>query len=237
FLRGGELENHVVQLDGADMGSFRQNRADRNLTMNTDAIGDIQVKTAAIDASSPLGTGAVINVATKSGTDTFHGALGASFTPESWNGDNAGTGDVRFNKIIQPDLSLSGPIVAGKVWFFAGYRYTRQFSGISRTASQIATLSALQPGYEPFDNSVLSHNYYVKLTAQLSPKHQLYAFWERDQHPEDGNREIYAEPLRANLVGGSGYAARLQSIWGSSVTTRVMLSYNDKTTSGGLFQD
>ena len=58
FLRGGELENHVVQLDGADMGSFRQNRADRLLTINTDSVSDIQVKTGGVDASSPLGSGA-----------------------------------------------------------------------------------------------------------------------------------------------------------------------------------
>ena len=62
MMRGGELENHVIQLDGADMGSFRQNRADRLLTFNTDAVSDVQVTTGAIDASTPLGSGAVVNV-------------------------------------------------------------------------------------------------------------------------------------------------------------------------------
>ena len=143
MMRGGELENHVIQLDGADMGSFRQNRADRLLTFNTDAVSDVQVTTGAIDASTPLGSGAVVNVSTKSGTDSFKGVVGAVFTPESWNGNNAGEGTVRFNEILQPDLSLGGPVVKGKLWFYGAYRYTRQFSGLGRTPEQVALLTAL----------------------------------------------------------------------------------------------
>ena len=189
MMRGGELENHVIQLDGADMGSFRQNRADRLLTFNTDAISDVQVTTGAVDASTPLGSGAVINVSTKSGTDQFRGAVGTVYTPESWNGNNAGAGTVRFNQILQPDLSLGGPILRGKLWFFGAYRYTRQFSGLGRTAEQVALLSALKPGFTPFNNSVLSNNYYGKLTGQISSRHQWTAFYERDIHPEAGDRE------------------------------------------------
>lgn len=234
FLRGGELENHVIQMDGADMGSFRQNRPDRLLTMNTDSVADVQVKTGGIDASSPLGSGAVINVATKTGTDRIQGAVSAIFTPESWNGDNAGDGSVRYNEVFQPDLSLSGPIVKGKAWFFASYRYTRVNSGIGRTAAQIATLKAVKPDFEPFDNQIRSHNYYLKLTTQLSPKHQAFAFYQQDTHPETGDREWYAQPLAVTSAGGTGVGARLQSIWGSSVTTKVMASYNNKTTNGSF---
>lgn len=230
MVRGGELENHVIQLDGADMGSFRQNRADRLLTLNTDAIGDVQVKTAAVDASVPLGSGAVINVSTKSGTDQFKGAVGALFTPESWNGNNAGEGTVRFNEIFQPDVSIGGPLRRGKLWVYGAYRYTTQTSGIGRTQDQIALLTALNPGFKPFNNRVKSHNYYVKGTAAISSKHQLVAFWEQDRHPEEGNRETYAQNIFVTEAGGMGVGARLQSAWSSSVTSRIMASYNDKTT-------
>ncbi len=229
MMRGGELENHVVQLDGADMGSFRQNRADRLLTFNTDAISDVQITTGTVDASTPLGSGAVINVSTKSGTDQFRGVAGIIYTPESWNGNNAGAGTVRFNEILQPDLSLGGPILKGKAWFYGAYRYTRQYSGLGRTPEQVALLTALNPSFEPFDNSVLSHNYYLKGTAQISPKHQVVAFWERDLHPEAGDREWYTEPLAVSAQGGTGIGVRLQSVWGSTLTSRIMGSYNDKT--------
>ena len=234
MMRGGELENHVIQLDGADMGSFRQNRADRLLTFNTDAVSDVQVTTGAIDASTPLGSGAVVNVSTKSGTDTFKGVAGAVFTPESWNGNNAGEGTVRFNEIFQPDLSLGGPIVKGRVWFYGAYRYTRQYSGIGRSAEQLALLKALNPAFEPFDNSVLSHNYYAKLTGSLSSKHQWVAFYENDTHPEGGDREWYTEPLAITSAGGTGIGVRLQSVWNSSLTSRVMGSYNNKSTNSSF---
>lgn len=230
MVRGGELENHVIQLDGADMGSFRQNRADRLLTLNTDAIGDVQVKTAAVDASVPLGSGAVINVSTKSGTDQFKGAVGVIFTPEAWNGNNAGEGTVRFNEILQPDFSLGGPIMRGKAWAYGAYRYTKQTSGIGRSAQQLALLSALEPGFEPFDNNVKAHNYYVKGTASLSSRHQMIVFYEQDRHPEEGDREIYTSKIFVTEAGGMGVGGRLQSAWSSSLTSRIMVSYNDKTT-------
>ena len=230
MMRGGELENHVIQLDGADMGSFRQNRADRLLTFNTDAVSDVQVTTGTVDASTPLGSGAVINVSTKSGTDRFKGVLGAIYTPEAWNGNNAGAGTVRFNEIVQPDVSLGGPIMRGKLWFFGAYRYTRQYSGLGRTAAQVALLTALQPGFEPFNNSVLSNNYYVKATGQISPNHQWTAFYENDVHPEGGDLEWYAQKLAVTSAGGTGIGARMQSVWGSSLTSRFMMSYNNKST-------
>ncbi|HEX5475310.1 MAG TPA: TonB-dependent receptor [Vicinamibacterales bacterium] len=234
MMRGGELENHVIQLDGADMGSFRQNRADRLLTLDTDAIDDVQVTTAAVDASVPLGSGAVINVATKSGTDHFKGAIGAIYTPESWNGDNAGGGDVRFNKIFQPDLSLGGPILPGKVWFYGSYRRTQQSSGIGRTPEQIALLEALRPGFEAFDNAVNSNDYYLKGTSRLSSRHRLSAFYETDQHAEQGDREWYAQPIAVTQAGGMGTSVRLESIWGNSVTSRLVGSYNNKSTNSNF---
>lgn len=234
FLRGGELENHVIQMDGADMGSFRQNRPDRLLSINTDTVSDVQIKTGGVDASSPLGSGAVISVATKSGSDQLTGSFGTIFTPKSWNGNNAGEGSVRYNEVVQPDITVGGPIQRGKAWYFGSYRYTHVNSGIGRTAEQIATLTALKPDFEPFDNEISSHNYYGKVTAQLGAQHQLYGFYQYDKHPEMGNFEWYGEPLTINAAGGTGVAARLQSVWGSSVTTRLMLSYNDKTTTGSF---
>ena len=194
----------------------------------------VQVTTGAIDASTPLGSGAVVNVSTKSGTDTLKGVVGAVYTPEAWNGNNAGEGTVRFNEMFQPDLSLGGPILKGRLWFYGAYRYTRQFSGIGRSADQLALLKALKPTFEPFNNSLLSHNYYAKLTGSLSSKHQWVAFYERDTHPEGGDREWYTEPLDVTSAGGTGIGVRLQSVWGSSLTSRVMGSYNDKSTNSSF---
>ena len=57
----------------------------------------------------------------------------------------------------------------------------------------------------------------------------MVAFWERDLHPEGGDREWYTEPLSVSGQGGTGIGVRLQSVWGSTLTSRLMGSYNDKT--------
>jgi len=41
MVRGSEIEGHVFQLDGADVGSFRASRADY-IQLSTDAIQDVQ---------------------------------------------------------------------------------------------------------------------------------------------------------------------------------------------------
>lgn len=71
FLRGSENENHVMALDGADIGSFAQNWPSNYVNLGPDAIGDVQIKTGGVDASAPSAMGMVINVATRNGTDQF----------------------------------------------------------------------------------------------------------------------------------------------------------------------
>ena len=152
MVRGSEIEGHVFQLDGADIGSFRQSRADY-IQLSTDAIQDVQVKTGALDASAPIGVGVVVNVATQTGTNVFKGAVGTIYTNRSWNGNNADAGgSVATNNLLQPDVSLGGPILKDHVFFFGAYRYSRQTLGISRNAQQVAYLQGLVPGFKPFDN-------------------------------------------------------------------------------------
>src|SRR4029453_10196280 len=86
-LRGSTIESHVVQVDGADMSSFRQSRPDY-IAVSSDALEDVQVKVAASDPPSPPGNGVVINVATPSGTNAFRGSLSGAYTSEDWSADN-----------------------------------------------------------------------------------------------------------------------------------------------------
>src|SRR5262249_53177854 len=88
MLRGSEIENHVVQVDGADMGSFRQGWAGLYVGLSTDSIEDTQVKTGGVDASAPLGV-VVINIATPSGTNKLRGGASTIYQSKSWNGNNA----------------------------------------------------------------------------------------------------------------------------------------------------
>ncbi len=228
LLRGGEIDGHVYQVDGADLGSFRQT-IPSYLGLSTEAIADTQVKTGGIDASAPLGTGVVINIATQSGTNVLKGAGSVSFTPRSWNGDNTPSGTSAINEIVQADVALGGPIVHDRAWFFGSYRHVRRNTGISRTERNLRDLRALQTGFTPFDNESRLNYYFVKGSAHLSPNHQLVAFYQRDINPEESAIGTAARKFDVLAYGGDAYAARLSSAWGPATTTRLSVSYNNKS--------
>ena len=104
----------------------------------------------------------------------------------------------------------------------------RRDVGISRDATQLAALNALQPGFEEFTNNSRSKYYFVKGTTQLSPKHQLYAFAQYDQNPDETNWAYSAQKLYVSTFGGKGFGSRMTSIWNNKLTTR---SWRPTTTS------
>jgi len=135
FLRGTENENHVVQIDGGDVGSFEQNWPGFFARLNTEAISDTQVKTAGVDAASPLAVGMVINIATPSGTNQLRGSAAAVYTAKAWNGDNNPGGTPVAARVFQPDVAVGGPVVKDRAWFFASMRYSDRSTGVSRDAT------------------------------------------------------------------------------------------------------
>jgi hypothetical protein len=235
MLRGGEIEGHVVQVDGADMGSFRQAWAGLYVGLSTDAIEDTQVKTGGVDASAPLGVGVVINIATPSGTNQLKGSASTLYQAKSWNGNNAAPkGQSVYTKVFQPDLSLGGPILKDKLFFFGAFRYSDRETGIFRTQDQLTRLAAIDPTFTPFANGGKNKYYYVKATAQLSPKHQFYVFFQRDFNPEIAAFPTDSKTFNVTAFGGNGIGARLSSLWGNSVTTRFLASYNNKSINGSF---
>ena len=229
FNRGTDNESHVVQVDGADMGSFRQQWPAAYLGLSTEALEDVQVKTAGIDAASPLAQGMVINISAISGTNQFRGATGAIYTAKNWNGNNIPGGTTRAVKIVQPDVSLGGPIRRDRAWFYAAARFSSESAGIGRTPEVVSRLQALRPGFEPFDNKRSQKFWYIKATTQLSRNHQAYVFAQRDVDPRDSNAADWGDPFDVLAFGGYGYGARVSSVWGSSVTTRLLAAYNNKS--------
>jgi hypothetical protein len=212
FNRGTDNESHIVQVDGADVGSFRQQWPAAYFGVSTEALEDVQVKTAAMDAASPLAQGMVINIATSSGTNQFRGAAGTVYTAKSWNGNNIPGGTTRAVKIIQPDVSLGGPIKRDHAWFFVAARFSDESAGIGRTEEVLSRLQALRPGFVPFDNKRSQKFWYAKGTAQLGVNHQVYGFAQRDVDPRDANAADWADPF--DVLAFGGYGARLSSVWG-----------------------
>lgn len=228
FLHGSTNVSHVVQLDGADLStSYRANPAFL-VRMSSDSTEDVQIKTAALDASSPLGVGAMVNVVGQSGANVPHGAVSWTHRPRQWTDNNSPGGTTSLLYGSNVDLSFGGPLKRDHLWAFGTSRLVHLNEGISRTAEDIRVLTALNPRFERFDNTVRGHAYYLKFTGQTSPNHQMSLVTQNELYDESQDVGSYASPLRGVSWGGPFTTARVQSIWGSSLTTSVTVAYNTK---------
>lgn len=109
-----------------------------------DAIEAVQVSIAPYDVRQSGFTGAAVNSVTKSGTNEWRGSAYTFLRNESFIGDQVGdvevlVPDLSFN---QSGVSLGGPIVRDKAFFFVNYeRERREDPGTN--------FSALRPGQTP----------------------------------------------------------------------------------------
>ena len=226
-LRGSTIESHVVQVDGADMSSFRQSRPDY-IAISSDALDDVQVKIAASDASAPLGNGVVINVATPNGTNSLRGSLSSAYASEDWNADNNPLGDANFSSIRQVDASLGGPLRRERFWFFGSYRKARREIGINRSAQQLSFHEILNPEWQPFNNTFEGDSAFVKVNGRVTDNHLVETFYQWDDYPTTSNEAVDSANVQVQAYGGVGFNARLSSVWSNTFSTKLSASYNDK---------
>ena len=137
-IHGASSRSNIYKLDGMEIGSSYTNQG-WVTQFSTEAIQDISIKTSGLDASTPLGEGAYANVITKSGGNQFHGSAAFYIQPWSFNWNNVPGGIPATQKLYQPDLSLGGPIIKDKTWFFITYRYVDTTTAIARTPAVIQT--------------------------------------------------------------------------------------------------
>ncbi|QBG99519.1 TonB-dependent receptor [Xanthomonas oryzae] len=87
-----------------------------------DVIDEISVDVANYDVTINGGTGGVINAVTKSGTNEFHGSVYGTYRDNDWSGNNQnGIRPQLFDNEATYGLTLGGPIVKDKLFFFANY--------------------------------------------------------------------------------------------------------------------
>jgi len=72
YVHGADSSANIIQIDGADVSPSLMSGV-RYVSLNIDSIDDIQIKTAGIDASAPLGVGGIVNIASASGTNQLKG--------------------------------------------------------------------------------------------------------------------------------------------------------------------
>ena len=160
------------QLDGQSLLGYIGSGADWSYP-DTTIVAEAQVSGSGANAEYGNFTGAVLNLITKSGGNTFEGMFSTSYSALNWSSKNFNANDPKFSLFEAPPRTLwyegiaylGGPIVKDRLWFFADVSYQRtenELAGVDKRAAQ------------PWPK------WFAKLTWQPSANNRLsaYASWE-----------------------------------------------------------
>ena len=212
-ISGGNGRNVSYIVDGGDnnddtVGGLLQ-------LYPLEAIQEFNVMTQRFDAEYGRG-GAVINVVTKSGTNTLQGS-GFTFlrndalNARTFSEEISGVAKQAYHR-YQYGGSLGGPIIVDRAHYFAAYERTQQ------DTRQVVNTLGLFPSEDgifdvPFREDLLT----AKVTATVTPAHYLALRYGRD-----GNSQPAGAGLRA-----------ARSSWATSRNTYHSLNANHNWLAGG----
>ena len=132
-VNGLRSQSNNVLLDGADDNEIFLGEA--AAVPSPDSIQEFSIQTNLYAVEFGRGAGSIINVVTRSGTDTFHGSLYDYFRNDVLDARNffaLGKPELRRN---QPGGSIGGPILKKRTHFFFSYEGLRLRQGITDTAT------------------------------------------------------------------------------------------------------
>jgi hypothetical protein len=123
-MMGASAADNIFRFDG--MESADPLTKTWSMAMNFDNFEEMQVITQGAPAEYGRGTGAVINVTTKSGGNRLHGTARLSVSKVKWNTEpkefNTNfSAPNRYLNETRPAINLGGPIIKDHIWFFASW--------------------------------------------------------------------------------------------------------------------
>lgn len=133
-ISGSRPEGQELLLDGATIQGFWNHGAGNSIvgtSLGVDGIGEFQILTNSYSARFG-GSGSVMNATTRSGTNSFHGSAyeflrNSAFDARNFFNQVPATQDAfRQNQF---GGTLGGPIVKGRMFFFANYEGIRSLTG------------------------------------------------------------------------------------------------------------
>lgn len=190
------LENQYI-VDGVNItntgyggiGSYNIVYGSLGTGVTTDFLDEVQVKTGGFEAEFGGATGGIINTTVKNGTNEFSGSVSFYYTPASLRSDykttdfSTGSVDPVSKQIRDIGLSVGGPIVKDKLFYFLAYNPVRTRNGSfihggdfdSRFSTYGSTVYTDFPAASLGDQESTrqSNNWAAKFTFYASPNHRF----------------------------------------------------------------
>ena len=212
---GRANQQNVIRQDGVEAGSIidaspgslnGESSSSFRLTSSLENVQEFRVESNSYPAEYGTGTGGQVSVVSKSGSNSFHGALFEYLRNDALDARNFFDGDKSPLRLNQFGGSIGGPIKKDKLFFFATYEGLRQRAGLNfvETVPSVAARARAVPAIQPLlaafplgtssspnpdldiarlnGSSRIDENYgSIRLDYRLSEKHIFYARYYRDQ--------------------------------------------------------
>ncbi|MGE3466938.1 MAG: carboxypeptidase regulatory-like domain-containing protein, partial [Pyrinomonadaceae bacterium] len=218
-IDGASGSENTFIIDGQEVSNFRTGTLNTNNNIPFQFVQEVQVKSSGFEAEFGGATGGVVNVVTRGGGNSIRGEAGVEFRPSQLQSSprpflnlttfsNAG-GTQTITEYIPvpkdegsdffPYMSLGGPIIKDKIWFFGSY--APQFINTDRTVRLYGSSPAQR---DPANRQFVSSN-----TYELRQTNE-YAFGRIDIQPFERlrlNGTYLWNPIdiRGNLPGVSPF--------------------------------
>jgi hypothetical protein len=145
FVNGNIYSANNFQMDGQQTNNFGSGTDNAEYTFyaelaipNPDSIAEFKIQTSQYDAGSGRNVGANVDVVTKSGSNSLHGAVweflrNTDLDANSFFGNQADQPRAVMRQ-NQFGASIGGPILKNKLFYFGSYQGTRQANGLSSSS-------------------------------------------------------------------------------------------------------
>jgi len=144
-IDGASGSENTFIIDGQEVTNFRTGTLNLNNNIPFQFVQEVQIKSSGFDAEFGGATGGVITVATRGGSNEFRGDFGMEFRPSNFQGTprpflrltnvpaSTALGITASSTVERlslrkddgtdffPTLSLGGPIIKDRAWFFGSY--------------------------------------------------------------------------------------------------------------------
>ncbi len=152
---GGREDAVNFMINGINLNDMIQNQVTFQPTINT--VAEFKIDNSTYSAESGRNSGSIVNIATRSGSDQFHGEAYDYFRNNYLDARNF------FNPTSVPQSALKrnqfggdigGPIIKGKTFFFLSYEGLRQHQGLTTTSAVLTAAERAQ--FIPAANGTLN---------------------------------------------------------------------------------
>ena len=251
---GRARDDNNWTLDGLDATGVKDPRQEAalRLIISSDSIAEFRVNSTLYSAETGGGSGAQVNIVSKSGSNKFHGSLFEFLRNDVFDARNPfdlAKGPFRLNQF---GGNIGGPIVKNRTFFFGNYEGLRQrvssgsrddvpsaaFRARATNPAIQSIVNAYPVGTERTTNADIDRAYgvitqswredafTVRVDHQINDRTTFYARYNFDDGTVIAPRTTVKGDRQESLFRPSNYAMQLQRVFTPTVVNEVKVGFN-----------